>query len=687
MYTIETGALNGLADTVLELYSGDGVLMLASNDDIELGANLASRIVWQAPTSDWYSVVVYQWGNLIAGDDIRYTLHLQADAPTPTPTPWVTYTLGDRASCEGIGGAWTEADRRCQLFQWSTEITQTLEIAENVTLQSTLGTNHGNLIVRGTYLGFFLYNDGVIANYGRMTVGTDPLANNTIVHNYGVIIDTRFSNGGTVDNHCVGRVINPTIDAQQIINSPGDASCSATPTPVELYTVAPAQGLASAAQAVIVTGRGLRSDTELRIGDTRLRSYSLLDAGGAQARAVVPPGLAPGRYDVVATNPYSGVFTLPGGYTVIDADRPDLAITDADLWFDPQPLRQGRQANIGVNVHRSGGAQALSGVEVAFYLDDISPSNQLGVVALPPFDAGNDIVDSAFLAWTPLRVGAHTFYAVVDPAGQIAEGSETNNTAQWTLDVLAPAPTGDTIPPTVQQVTAAGGAQWATTSTVNVAVDAIDDVGVVSMYLVERVYSNAARQWTPVQQSGWIDFSPTYGLTFSPVGGARYLQAWVADAAGNISTLSQRTLINYLPPQDTLLEGQVRLYRVALRQGEELTVRVTPLSGDPDLYVWNGDGVLAGYSNAFDLSVESVTIAAAQAGTFQIEVHGYRDSSYTVSLEEGAATIAVAPSSPAAKSLPTGPAVSPVNAPAGQQALPDAPQSVEWALFLPLTLR
>jgi hypothetical protein len=235
-------------------------------------------------------------------------------------------------------------------------------------------------------------------------------------------------------------------------------------------------------------------------------------------------------YAVTAANPNGGSFTLSAAYTVIDAAQLDLTVGDSDLWFDPLPARQGRPVQIGVNVHRAGGAQTLTDVEVAFYADSIAPANQLGTVLLPPLSPGVDVVDSVAVLWMPANIGAHPIFVVVDPANQHGESSETNNTAQWLLDVQPPAPAGDTTPPTVIQVTADDGAQWITAPTVNLAIATNDNVGVTSMYVVERIYSNAARQWTPVQQSGWIDFSPTHAFTFSPAGGARYLQVWAADA-------------------------------------------------------------------------------------------------------------------------------------------------------------
>ena len=409
---------------------------------------------------------------------------------------------------------------------------------------------------------------------------------------------------------------------------------------------------------------------------------------GTQANAVAPPGLPPGRHDVVATNPDGASSTLPGAYMVIDAVRQDLAVSNADLWFDALPVRQDRSTLVGVNVHRSGGNQPLLDVEVAFYLDAVTPASLLGMATLPPLEPGVDVIDSASVSWAPTTPGQHTIIAVVDPAERVEEASETNNIAQWAVDVLPPASTGDTTPPAVNQLTIAGAVQWTTAPTVTLELTAQDNVGVASMYLVERIYNHAARQWTAVQQSGWLAFDSPHTLTFSPVGGARYIQAWVADAAGNVSPFSQRALINYLAEQDTLLEGQVHLYRVYLQAGESLTALVTPLSGDPDLYIWNEAGTLVGYGNAFDLNPDRAFFTAGAAGFYQIEVHGYRDSIYHLSLDAGMTTASATTAD--AKALPTAPSVAPDSAPPEQQALPDAPQppgTGGWRVYMPITVK
>jgi hypothetical protein len=275
---------------------------------------------------------------------------------------------------------------------------------------------------------------------------------------------------------------------------------------------------------------------------------------------------------------------------------------------------------------------------------------------------------------------------VVDPGNVVAEGSEANNTAQWTLNVLPPPTVADTVPPRVDQVTVNGGAQTTLLPEVAMEVLASDDKAVTSIFVVERVYNNAARLWVALQQSGWIPYTTPHIISLNQVGGVHYLQVWAADAAGNISNASQRAPINYLRSVESVLAGQVRIYRIYLQAGEPLTALMTPLSGDPDLYVWNEHGELTGYSNGFDLAVEAVQLTAAATGVYQIEVHGYLDSSYALALnmEVNAAAFSDAPSN---KTPPESPAVAPTSAPSAQQALPSAPQAPTSQIFLPITIR
>jgi hypothetical protein len=97
------------------------------------------------------------------------------------------------------------------------------------------------------------------------------------------------------------------------------------------------------------------------------------------------------------------------------------------------------------------------------------------------------------------------------------------------------------------------------------------------------------------------------------------------------------------------------------------------LSGDPDLYVWDEENNLVAYSNFYDETPELVEYTATRAGVYQIEIHGYIDSDYAMTLESSMAQLVSAAPMPANKVLPLIPSVSPTNVPSAQQALPTAP--------------
>lgn len=59
-YTLETSNLGSNCDTVMSLYDTDGITLLAYDDDG--GVGLASRIVWTAPASGTYYIMIYNYG-------------------------------------------------------------------------------------------------------------------------------------------------------------------------------------------------------------------------------------------------------------------------------------------------------------------------------------------------------------------------------------------------------------------------------------------------------------------------------------------------------------------------------------------------------------------------------------------------------------------------------------------------
>jgi hypothetical protein len=317
--------------------------------------------------------------------------------------------------------------------------------------------------------------------------------------------------------------------------------------------------------------------------------------------------------------------------------------------------------------------------------------------------------------WTPAAPGSYTLYAVIDPNGSVSESDENNNLFSRTVTVLAQA--ADQTAPRVDSFTINQGAPSADDRRVRLDAQASDPApssGLQSLLYQEFEFSQAANQWVPVRNSGWLDYATAradfgWDLVDSP--GIKYLQAWAADRSGNISAFPFRAGINYVPPQDRVGRNMARSYRYALEAGQRLVVTVTPISGDPDLYVWPPDSAAPPYvSNLSGAAVDTVTFTAAETGDYQVEVYGYSEAEYRLTIVvDPAAAAAVAatldntaaasayssnasetgPSANLEKVALTDPVLSRESAPTEQQtlpaapALPDAPPS----LYLPMVTR
>ena len=74
-YVVQTGGLAGGADTIIQLYAPDCVVMLAENDDY--GGELWSRIEWTATVAGSYAVRIINYDPTIAGPGVGYSISVQ----------------------------------------------------------------------------------------------------------------------------------------------------------------------------------------------------------------------------------------------------------------------------------------------------------------------------------------------------------------------------------------------------------------------------------------------------------------------------------------------------------------------------------------------------------------------------------------------------------------------------------
>jgi hypothetical protein len=445
---------------------------------------------------------------------------------------------------------------------------------------------------------------------------------------------------------------------------------------LELQMIAPQRGSDDLPSLLYVLGLNFSESTQVMLGSTPLTTHFV---NQNFLWAIVPAGQTPGLYDVsVMANGVTDV--LADAYTVFAAAADDLLSYSSLLWTAPNSLRAGDPVDVGLVLYHQGGDYTLNDVAVRFEV--VTPGGESlnlgrGNTNLPP-DRYN--ITTA-VSWVPAATGSYTLRAIIDPDNLVAENDETNNIVERTITVL-PAVT-DTTPPQIDSFTAT----LPTGSTIAaLSLTATDSgTGVNAVMFIEYEFSPSARQWVVVRQSDWLDYQTTpYHWEVSSTPGMKYFQAWVADTAGNITQSPGQAVLNYVPPADSLLQGQIRLYRYPLTAGEQLSVTTIPTSGDPDIYLWDScSAVLVASSYNAGSDSDQIIYTATQDVTVQIAIHGYTDAEFAQSIEvtvpTTAATTPVVLSQPhnwvitGKTPLDNDTIVPADNAPSNKQGLPDAP--------------
>lgn len=467
----------------------------------------------------------------------------------------------------------------------------------------------------------------------------------------------------------------------------------------QVVDVLPNQGVSDLANEISIQGFNFVEGAVVKVGETLIATTRI---NGNQILAVVPAGLAAGKYDVKVINPDNQQGVLTNGYAVYNStSNNDLYGYTFELWSNPAAPRANEATQIGLFVHRQGGKSVLSNVKVRFLLNDGSEIT-LGDAALPFLDQIKGFDSTPPMNVTFPQVGEFVLSAVIDPDNVIAEDNENNNVITRTIQIAEP--NADRTPPVVMNIQLNNGATQTFDPTVNVAVEATDPTpnvsGMEAAYLIEYVFNSTANQWVPIQQSGWLAYDDTpdnYAWRLRPLAGMHYLQARAIDKANNISVGAARAEINYTPPTDTIGRGQTRIYRYEVAAGQQLDVNLRTISGDPDLYVWSSSLAQSAHVSNNESGNEHVQIPVSEivAGVYQIEVYGFIASEYELSVEIGASStqveISSATAQPNAKTIPTRPVLPVANTPDDRQGAPPAIEVAstvnEQKVFLPLVTR
>jgi hypothetical protein len=151
------------------------------------------------------------------------------------------------------------------------------------------------------------------------------------------------------------------------------------------------------------------------------------------------------------------------------------------------------------------------------------------------------------------------------------------------------------------------------------------------MYLRDWTLDPESGGWTVAGDSGWIPYAPSLTWELSDGGGVKYLGAWAADAAGNVSSLDEASLdfTNRLIEED-LLAGQRRQYRFPLEDGIAV-YNLLVTSGQADLYAWlPGQSGPPAYVAEGSGLVKTLGFRVLLEGLYLLEADAVTDSTYTL---------------------------------------------------------
>ena len=597
----------------------------------------SSRLVFPAPASGWYYLRLENEQDDYDPDKSSYQLTIQAEATGVQP-----YVIG-------VNPDWGYNDRNT------------------------------NVVITGTNFGFPPLVEMCPYQNGTCEDCTQLLKNASWINSQRLyaVVPANLADG----EYCLA-VTNP---GGKVGMLPG--AFTVLPGQPDLREVRPTQGYADLPTDLHVYGFNLHPGISVTLGSTDLENVAVVNQ--THLRAMVPAGLPAGPYTTTAFYGAGDAGALPNAYTVL-LPQDDLFAQTQELWVDPVAPRAGEVARLGLLVHRQGGSSTLSQVLVRFFAN----GQTLGDVHVPSLSPDGE-GSTRRLDWVPTQAGDYQITAVIDPEGQIPEASEANNTVTRTVTVLATAP--DMLAPHVDSLVIEGGRDVVTDTMVHLAATATDypqpgGEGVSHLRYIEFEYSQGARLWVPVQDSGWVVSdtvnSTNYRWLLTPVGGLHYIQAWAKDGVGNISHYPYQQGISYLPPTEQVGRDQTRVYRRDLAAGVSLQVTLTPVWGDPDLYVWPPDweeGRPPWVSNLSGTEVDEIAFTTPVSGVYQIEVYGYTSAEYQLDIVVGAATfdIQVAGGIDPDKEKRQAPAVALDSEPPR-----DIPQEeAGYSLYLPLVMR
>lgn len=378
----------------------------------------------------------------------------------------------------------------------------------------------------------------------------------------------------------------------------------------------------------------------------------------------------------------------------LDADTPfpiDLAVRSHDIFLDPPVLAKGQKVTVGANIQLFGTKADLADILQALGVSDVKVTIEANPGLAPVTlaltansfkqDFGQAVLTTTWDIPADTNLSAATIKVTIDPANQLPEDKEGNNTATRTRRLRnAPA---DTTAPKVNGVFISDDTPFANTdqiaisTNVKVKILASDEggSGLDSYCIVRYRYKQSERLWEPRNCNSFTPLPTGSNGEFIvdaeliDLAGVTYAFVWVKDKAGNISGTPGFDVINLANGNPiTMNRNDVRIFRFVLPAGVPLTLNFNVDAGDIDVSVFDHFRNLS--------QAPTRCVVSAQNGTtdeqvvlpgsctpdtednqfwLQVEVRAFANSRFTLGAAEVAA--ATVTTSAAEHDLPTTPTV------------------------------
>lgn len=337
----------------------------------------------------------------------------------------------------------------------------------------------------------------------------------------------------------------------------------------------------------------------------------------------------------------------------------DLRLYKHDIFLDPPTVFAGVQSTLGANITLFGAKADLtdllsdigvSAITVRFLADNgatVNPAEVTLTAANFAQSFGQAVVSTTLTAPNTGRV---QITVQVDPAGQIPEDKEDNNSA--TRKVLVKEAPQDRTPPNRPEISINDDAALTQSRDVKIKIKASDAAspspaptsGLSEYCVVTYTYDVASRRWVeeecrfaplPAAEAGTTD-TFIVQKQLQPRKGAAYAFVWVKDAAGNISQRPGFDVITFISAERIELNrNDTVILRIPLPAGS-FKVTVTPDIGDIDVAVFddftnpNANRIALSAQNGTTPEEVTVTSQPGQPNRFQVEIRAVVNSRFVI---------------------------------------------------------